>query len=280
MRVASYRDAASEPWRTGVVVDDVVVETDLSVRDILSASPADREALTEAGPARPLDELELGPPVPDPQKIICLGLNYHEHARETALPTGSVPTLFAKFPNALTGSGSPIVLPAASREVDFEGELALVIGRRGKDIPEERVFEHVGGYMPLNDVSARDLQLLTSQWMAGKMPDTFAPCGPALVLADEVPDPEALQLETRVNGATLQSASTGDMIFGIRQTVRYVSQLVTLEVGDIISMGTPAGVGFKREPPVFLQPGDMVEVEIEGLGVLRNPVAGGTDAHV
>jgi 2-keto-4-pentenoate hydratase/2-oxohepta-3-ene-1,7-dioic acid hydratase in catechol pathway len=294
MRLVTYRPPSGGPWRTGVLVGDVVVDAALSavvngaaapaapsVREVLGA-PAERRgklqaaaeaAAREGSVVSALAELELGPPVPDPDKVFCLGLNYHDHAAETSLPVQDVPTLFTKFRNALTGSRSPIVLPPSSREVDFEGELALVIGRRGKDIPPERVLDHVGGYMPLNDVSARDLQMRTSQWTAGKVPDTFAPCGPALVLADEVPDPHALRIETRVNGITLQSASTADMVFDIPATVSYLSRLVTLEVGDIISTGTPAGVGFTREPPVFLQDGDLVEVEIERLGVLSNPVA-------
>lgn len=294
MRLVTYR--ASRAWRTGVLVDGVVIDA-LQVlgreassaagaagwctRHILESSPvsrlesaaaAENAARTGSGVVGDLAEVELGPPVPDPEKIFCLGLNYRAHSTETALPVETVPTVFTKFRNALVGSRSSIVLPSASNEVDFEGELAVVIGRRGKHISRDRALTHVGGYMPFNDVSARDLQMVTSQWTAGKVADTFGPCGPALVLCDEVADPHALRLETRVNGETLQSASTADMIFGIAETVSYLSQLVTLEVGDIISTGTPAGVGYTREPPIFLTPGDVVEVEIEGLGVLQNPV--------
>jgi 2-keto-4-pentenoate hydratase/2-oxohepta-3-ene-1,7-dioic acid hydratase in catechol pathway len=284
VRLVTFRAEAA--WRPGVLVDGVVVDVvrldgSRSTREVLAAPAEAREALLEAaeqavgtgvGVVGRLEDLELGPPLPDPEKIFCLGLNYVDHAAETALPVQTVPTLFTKFRNALTGSGSAIVLPATSREVDFEGELAVVIGRRAKDVPRERALAHVAGYMPLNDVSARDLQMQTSQWTAGKVPDTFAPCGPVLVLADEVDDPQALQIETRVNGETLQSASTADMIFDVAAAVSFLSQLVTLEVGDIIATGTPAGVGFTREPPLFLAAGDEVEVEIEGLGVLRNVV--------
>lgn len=291
MRLVTYR--ASRAWRTGVLVDDVIVDArqvlgresssaaGLCTRQILASSPArlradaaaaEQAARTGSGVVAEIADVELGPPVPDPEKIFCLGLNYRDHSEETALPVESVPTIFTKFRNALVGSRSSIVLPATSNQVDFEGELAVVIGRRGKHIPRHRALTHVGGYMPFNDVSARDLQMVTSQWTAGKVADTFGPCGPALVLCDEVADPHALRIETRVNGETLQSASTADMIFGIADTVSYLSRLVTLEVGDIISTGTPAGVGYTREPPIFLAAGDVVEVEIEGLGVLQNPV--------
>lgn len=294
MRLVTYR--AARGWQTGLLVGELVVDaeavlgrddptgngvTSLRTRDLLAASPSRRReagaaaaqaARTGSGVAGALADVELGPPVPDPEKIFCLGLNYRDHSVETALPVESVPTVFTKFRNALAGSRTPIVLPSTSSKVDFEGELAVVIGRRGKHISPDRALSHVGGYMPFNDVSARDLQMATSQWTAGKVADTFAPCGPALVLCDEVADPHALRIATRVNGATLQSASTADMIFGIAETVSYLSQLVTLEVGDIISTGTPAGVGYTREPPIFLAPGDVVEVEIEGLGVLENHV--------
>lgn len=294
MRLVTYR--AARALRTGVLVDDIVVDADqlgqaagasrsgagaLSARRILAMTPGERAeiaaaaahaARTGSGVVGDLGDVELGPPVPAPEKIFCIGLNYRDHSAETALPVESVPTIFAKFRNALVGSRSAIVLPPTSREVDFEGELAVVIGRRGKHIAREQALSHVGGYMPFNDVSARDLQMVTSQWTAGKVADTFGPCGPALVLCDEVADPHALRIETRVNGETLQSASTADMIFGIAETVSYISQLVTLEVGDIISTGTPAGVGYTRKPPIFLAAGDVVEVEIEGLGVLQNPV--------
>lgn len=294
MRLVTYR--AARGWQTGVLVGELVVDaeavlgrdkptsngaTSLCTRELLAASESRwRDTSTAAADAAQtgsavvgaLADVELGPPVPDPEKIFCLGLNYRDHSAETALPVESVPTIFAKFRNALAGSRSPIVLPSTSSKVDFEGELAVVIGRRGKHIPRDRALSYVGGYMPFNDVSARDLQMATSQWTAGKVADTFAPCGPALVLCDEVADPHALRIATRVNGETLQSASTADMIFGVAETVSYLSQLVTLEVGDIISTGTPAGVGYTRDPPIFLAAGDVVEVEIEGLGVLQNPV--------
>jgi acylpyruvate hydrolase len=295
VRVVSYR--VDGRLRPGVLVGDVVIDgraavadrptaaadgaSETSCRQIVAAGAGEwrqigdvAQALADAGDrvVGRLGDLELGPPVPDPEKILCLGLNYLEHATEMALEAPSAPTLFPKFRNALAGSGEAIVIPRDARQVDYEGELAVVIGRRGKDVPEDRAFEHVAGYMPLNDVSARDLQMATSQWTAGKIPDTFAPCGPVLVLTDEVSDPQALSIQTRVNGATLQSANTAQMIFGIAQTVSFISRLVTLEPGDVIATGTPAGVGYRREPQVFLEAGDVVEVEIEGLGTLVNPV--------
>jgi 2-keto-4-pentenoate hydratase/2-oxohepta-3-ene-1,7-dioic acid hydratase in catechol pathway len=218
-----------------------------------------------------LEELRLGPPVPDPEKIICLGLNYRSHADEAGLELPKVPMLFAKYRNALTGPTSPIVLPAISREIDYEGELAVVIGRRCRDIRADHALDYVAGYMVLNDVSARDIQLRTSQWLSGKSMDTFAPCGPALLL-NEIIDPQTLDISTRVNGQTLQQGNTRNMIFPVRDVLAYVSQLMTLEPGDVISTGTPEGVGFKRTPPIFLKEGDVVEVEVEGIGVLRNPV--------
>lgn len=220
------------------------------------------------------EDVVLGPPVPDPEKIICLGLNYTEHAAEASLEAPPAPMLFAKFRNSLVGQDAPIVLPRASEKVDYEGELAVVIGRRCKEVAEDEALEYVAGYMAFNDVSARDLQLQTSQWMAGKAIDTFAPCGPALVSADEIEDVQALELRTRVNGETVQRTNTSMMIFSVRETIAFISKLMTFEPGDIIATGTPSGVGFKRNPPLLLSEGDVVEVEIEGLGVLRNPVVG------
>ena len=224
-------------------------------------------------------DIVLGPPVPDPEKIICLGLNYKEHAAEASLEAPPAPMLFAKFRNSLIGQDAPVVLPRASEEVDYEGELAVVIGKRCKEVAEEDTIEYVAGYMAFNDVSARDLQLQTSQWMAGKAIDTFAPCGPALVTADEIEDVQDLELRTRVNGETVQQANTSMMIFPVRETIAFISKLMTLEPGDIIATGTPSGVGFKRNPPLLLGEGDVVEVEIDGLGVLHNPVVGPDGFH-
>ena len=218
-----------------------------------------------------IDQVRLGPPIPDPDKIICLGLNYRSHAEEAGFKVPTVPILFAKYRNALTGPTSPLMLPSVSNEIDYEGELAVVIGKPCKDVTAAEALSVVAGYMAFNDVSARDVQMRTSQWLSGKTLDTFAPCGPALVV-NEIDDPQTLNLATRVNGQTLQQSNTRMMIFSVAESIAYISRLMTLQPGDIIATGTPEGVGFKRNPPIFLHHGDVVEVEIEGIGCLRNPV--------
>jgi 2-keto-4-pentenoate hydratase/2-oxohepta-3-ene-1,7-dioic acid hydratase in catechol pathway len=254
-----------------------------TVRDLLNAGPAVvDDVLGRAkkafernnGQLMPLEEVELGPPVPDPDKIICLGLNYRDHATEVQMRTSAVPPLFPKFRNALCGPASPIVIPRVSVKIDYEGELAVVIGRRCKEVPEDKALACVAGYTIMNDVSARDLQMQSSQWTAGKTLDTFAPMGPGIVPASEIPDPQNLRIVTRVNGVTLQDGNTRDMIFPVARTIAFVSSLMTLEPGDLIATGTPSGVGFTRQPPIFLRAGDMVEVEIERIGMIRNPVIG------
>ena len=228
----------------------------------------------EASELDPAAIKKLLPPVPDPRKILCIGLNYADHARESGATPPDEPVLFNKFPTALIAHGEPIVLPRVSQEVDYEAEWVVVIGRGGRHIPRERALEHVAGYCPGHDVSARDWQLQKpgKQWLLGKTFDTFAPCGPALVTRDEVPDPGKLRIRLRLNGETMQDSNTDQFIFPVEELVAYVSQVCTLEPGDLIYTGTPPGVGFARKPPVFLKPGDVAEVEIEGLGILRNPV--------
>lgn len=218
-----------------------------------------------------LGDVRLLPPVPRPGKIIAVGLNYRDHLIESggAEPPKS-PLIFAKFPTSICGPGDAIVLPAGDAKVDYEAELGVVIGKRGKAISAQNAFEHVAGYMPLNDVSARAWQFADKQWVRGKSCDTFCPTGPYLVTRDEIPDPHVLAIRTRVNGVTLQDSNTGKMIFHIPQLIEYISASITLEPGDIIATGTPEGVGAFREPPVYLKAGDVVEVEIENLGVLKN----------
>ena len=213
-------------------------------------------------------------PVPDPRKIICIGLNYRDHAAESGVAPPEEPVLFSKYPTALTGHLAPIVLPRVSHEVDYEAELVVVIGRGGRHIPRERAFEHVGGYTVGHDVSARDWQLNKpgKQWMAGKTFDTFAPVGPMLVTPEEVPDPHNLGIRLRLNGQAMQDSNTKQLIFGVDELIAYLSRIVTLEPGDMIFTGTPPGVGMARKPPVWLKPGDVVEIEIDGLGILRNSV--------
>ena len=214
-------------------------------------------------------------PIPQPGKVICIGLNYLDHAKESGVDAPTEPVCFSKFSSAVIGSEAAIELPPTSRKVDYEAELVVVIGKRGRDIPIDRAREHVAGYLNGNDVSARDWQLGRpgGQWLLGKTPDTFAPIGPYLATADEVPDPESLSVKLRLNGETMQDSNTKQLIFGIDRLIAHLSALVTLSPGDLIFTGTPPGVGMARKPPVFLKPGDVVEVEIEGLGVLKNPVA-------
>jgi 2-keto-4-pentenoate hydratase/2-oxohepta-3-ene-1,7-dioic acid hydratase in catechol pathway len=201
------------------------------------------------------------------------------HAQELELETPASPTLFAKFRTALVGPGAPILVPPITEQVDWEGELAVVIGRRCKDVSEEHALDCVAGCMAFNDVTARDLQMASSQWTAGKALDTFAPCGPLLVSLSELGDIQNLPIQTRVNGVTMQDGCTDAMIFPVAELISYISRLTTLVPGDIIATGTPEGVGFRREPPMFLSPGDTVEVEIGGIGSIENPVAAdrGTD---
>jgi 2-keto-4-pentenoate hydratase/2-oxohepta-3-ene-1,7-dioic acid hydratase in catechol pathway len=213
-------------------------------------------------------------PVPDPRKIVCIGLNYRDHAAESGVPVPTEPILFSKYPTTLIGHGGQIVLPSASHEVDYEAELVVVIGRKGRHISRERALEYVGGYAVGHDVSARDWQLNKpgKQWMAGKTFDTFAPVGPELVTPDEVPDPQNLCIRLRLNGQTMQDSSTSQLVFGVAELIAYLSQIFTLEPGDMIFTGTPPGVGMARKPPVWLKPGDQVEVEIDRLGTLSNSV--------
>jgi acylpyruvate hydrolase len=215
----------------------------------------------------------LKAPLLRPGKIICIGQNYLEHAKESgAASAPPYPIIFAKYANSIIGPGEPIVIPAAVTSPDYEGELAVVIGRRGRNIPEAEALDYVAGYMPLNDVSARDWQNRTQQWVIGKTCDTFCPMGPALVTADEIPDPQKLHLRTVIGDEVLQSGYTGDMIFSVAHLIADMSQVMTLEPGDVIATGTPPGIGAARTPPRWLRPGDTVRVEIDGVGVLENPV--------
>ncbi len=237
-----------------------------------------REALNRAPSAADLDlsAVTLKAPIPNPSKIICIGLNYRDHAAESQQEVPAYPTVFAKYPSCLVGSGAAIVLPRISSQVDYEGELAVVIGRRARQVAEADALSYVGGYAPFNDVSVRDYQMRTSQWTIGKTFDTHGPMGPALVTADEVPDPQALNIRVSIGDEALQSANTAQMIFPVAHLIAYLSAVMTLEPGDIIATGTPSGVGAARTPPRFLRPGETVRVEIEGLGVLENPVVAQT----
>ncbi len=287
MRLATIQTSAGP--RAAVLTGESYVDlhaTDAAlpagVRQLLAAGLPGLRAAADAARRpdavkHPAITAKLLPPIPDPPKIICLGLNYRDHAEESGAPIPKEPILFSKYATALIGHGEAIVLPPVSQEVDYEAELVIVVGKRGRPADPETAREFVAGYTVGHDVSARDWQLKKDQkqWMAGKTFDTFAPTGPHLVTADEVPDPHNLAIKLRLNGQTMQDSSTKQMIFPIPQVLAYLAKVLTLEPGDLIFTGTPPGVGFARKPPVYLKAGDVAEVEIEGLGVLRNPVVQG-----
>ncbi|MDH7485528.1 MAG: fumarylacetoacetate hydrolase family protein [Anaerolineae bacterium] len=221
-----------------------------------------------------LSKVHLGPPVPNPGKIIGVGMNYADHAREQNLPPPKAPILFAKFSTAVIGPGEAITWPAeASSQVDYEAELAVVIGRRARLVTADEAYDYIAGYTIVNDVTARDVQFGDGQWVRGKSFDTFCPMGPYLVTADEVGDPHKLAIRCQLNGVVMQDSNTDQLIFDIPMLVEFISRTCTLLPGDVICTGTPHGVGVFRDPPVFLKPGDLVEVEIERIGLLSNPVA-------
>lgn len=219
------------------------------------------------------DPRQLLSPLREPQKVIAIGLNYADHARESGAEIPAKPLVFVKTPNSIIGPGDAIEIDdALSTQVDYEAELAVVIGTRARKVDVQDALDHVLGYTLCNDVSARDAQFADVQWVRGKSFDTYCPLGPWIVTADEIADPQALGIRCRVNGEALQDSTTAEMIFGVAHLVSYLSQGITLEPGDVIATGTPFGVGFARTPPVFLHPGDRVEVEVDGIGTLTNPV--------
>jgi 2-keto-4-pentenoate hydratase/2-oxohepta-3-ene-1,7-dioic acid hydratase in catechol pathway len=218
-------------------------------------------------------DVRILPPVPVPPNIVCLGLNYRDHAEEARVPRPERPQLFSKPSTTIVGPEDPVVYPKTSTQVDYEVELAAIIGKRGKDIAESDAFDHIAGYTVFNDISARDIQFADKQWFRGKSFDTFAPTGPSLVFCEQVSDPHNLKMELRVNGEIRQRSTTANMIFKIPELVAFISNVMTLQPGDIIATGTPAGVGFYAKPEKrLLKPGDLMEAEIEGIGLLRNRI--------
>jgi 2-keto-4-pentenoate hydratase/2-oxohepta-3-ene-1,7-dioic acid hydratase in catechol pathway len=275
MRLITY--SAGDAPQAGLAIDGRAVSlAPAGYGDVLSFLRDGEKAVAAAAGLKPsssaprLEDVKLLAPVPKPDKFICIGLNYRDHAIESGMEIPKLPTVFTKYPNAVCGHGDAIVLPSVSNQVDYEAELAFVIGKRCKNVPAAQWRDVVFGYTCVHDVSARDYQLATSQWTIGKTFDTFGPVGPTLVSRDEIPDPHNLRISLDLNGQTLQDSNTSQFVFDIPYLVEYLSKVMTLEPGDIVSTGTPPGVGFARKPPVFLKPGDDVAVKIEGIGELRN----------
>ncbi len=211
-------------------------------------------------------------PVPRPGKIVCVGLNYRDHAQESGLAVPTTPVIFSKFSSCVIAPGEPVVVPTTSDKVDYEAELAVVIGRHAKHVSAARAYDYVLGYTAFNDVTARDFQFGDGQWQRGKSCDTFAPMGQAIVTTDEIPDPHTLRITMKVNGTMMQDSNTNQLIVRVPELIAFITKSISLEPGDVIATGTPAGVGFARKPPVFLKPGDTMDVEIERIGALGNPI--------
>ncbi|MGI8810932.1 MAG: fumarylacetoacetate hydrolase family protein [Pyrinomonadaceae bacterium] len=276
-------------YRVGALIDGdeiadltpSILPMGLSASEILRCFDRERDFVTpatdaiESGelPTFHRSEVTLGSPVPRPGKIICIGLNYRDHAEESGMAIPTSPIIFSKFSTCIIGAGEAIRIPAGSEQVDYEAELAFVIGRTAKNVTAADAMNYVFGYTNFNDVSARDFQFADGQWQRGKSCDTFAPMGEYLATPEEIGDPHDLKIRFRLNGETLQDSNTSNLIFNIPELIEFLSKSITLEPGDIVATGTPPGVGFARKPPVFLKRGDMAEVEIDGLGKLSNPIA-------
>ena len=283
MRLVSFR-ANGHPRAALLREDDCVYDiwgdaargaraSDRTLEAILEGGLLDEVRPLEDDDGVPVDGLRLLSPVTRPGKIVCIGLNYRAHAEEQGAVPPETPTFFAKFGNALTPPGATVALPRWSEEVDYEAEVAFVIKDRCKDVPESEAMDHVAGYTLLNDLSARDYQFKTPQWMPGKTFDGAAPCGPALVTPDEAGPHDAIEIELRLNGELMQKSSTADLVHSVPALIAYLSQLMTLEPGDLVATGTPAGVGSLRDPKVWLKPGDEVVISSPQLGVLETRLA-------
>ena len=289
MKLITFKNSSNEEnYRLGALVSDneiidltsLVADKNLTASDLLQCFDLENDFLEKAKQAISRNDLtkvnrrnvEICASVPRPPKIICIGLNYRDHAEESGMPIPKSPIVFSKFTNCAIGAGSPILLPARSEQVDYEAELAFVVGRTAKNVSREDALDYVLGYTNFNDVSARDFQFSDGQWQRGKSCDSFAPMGEFIATADEIEDPNNLQIQFRLNGETLQNSNTRELIFKIPEIIEFLSASITLEVGDVVATGTPPGVGFARKPPVFMKDGDVAEVEIEGLGILSNPV--------
>lgn len=286
MKIVVFQD--NENFRIGALVSgsEIVDLTSLTGKDNLTANEINdcydpekgfldkAKSAFEKGdlPQINREDIKICSPVPAPRKIICIGLNYRNHAIESGMEIPKSPIIFSKFSTCVIGANEPIILPKGSEQVDFEAELAFVIGQTAKNVKRADAMNYVFGYTNFNDVSARDFQFADGQWQRGKSCDTFAPMGEFIATKDEIHDPHNLQIQFRLNGETLQDSTTKELIFKIPELIKFLSASITLEPGDIIATGTPPGVGFARKPPVFMKDGDVAEVEIEGLGILSNPV--------
>ncbi len=278
MKLASFRDGATETW--GLVQDAGVqlAPPDLhqrlpGLRQVLAAGVLPQiPALLAAVPVRSLADLRFDPVIPAPARIICVGINYLEHIREMGREKPDYPTLFTRFPDSLVGHAEALVRPRLSGEYDYEGELAIVIGKPARYVTAAEALEYIAGYTCFIDGSVRDWQRHTTQFIPGKNFPATGGCGPWLVTTDEIPDPARLEIKTRVNGEVLQAAPVSDLCFDVGRIIEYCSSFCQLNPGDIIATGTPSGVGFARKPPRWLQAGDVVEVEISGIGILRHSV--------
>ena len=278
MRLVTY--SCGDGPRAGLLADAGVIDAwaalgepgRASLRELIAEGRlADLSSVGAGGPV--LTEFGLAPPIPDPEKIVCIGLNYRTHAAEAGLDPPQSPTIFGKYRNALAAPGSTVRLPASSAKVDYEAEVAFVVGRRAKEVEPAEALDHIAGYTLLNDLSARDLQFSTPQWMAGKVFDGSAPCGPAVVTPDEAGGHDEIAISLNLNGETMQSATTADLIFSVPELLAHLSNLMTLEPGDIVATGTPAGVGGAREPRVWLADGDHVVISSPTLGELETRIA-------
>jgi 2-keto-4-pentenoate hydratase/2-oxohepta-3-ene-1,7-dioic acid hydratase in catechol pathway len=279
MRLVTYRRGGAA--RAGALTADGILDAAevlgidaIGVRELINGGRVEElSGGLEETDSSPVSGAELLPPLPDPDKIVCIGLNYRSHAAEAGIDPPDQPTFFAKFRNALAPADATVKLPAASEKVDYEAEVAFVLGRRCKDVEASDALDAIAGYMLLNDLSARDLQFATPQWMPGKVFDGSAPCGPALVTPDEAGAPDAISFALDLNGERMQEASTSDLVFSVPELVARLSRWMTLEPGDIVSTGTPSGVGSIRQPRVWLKPGDEIVISSTSLGELRTAIA-------
>jgi len=291
MKIVTFtRNTTRDAYRIGAFVSDTTIvdltslvsENGLSANDVLRCFDLQQDfydrakevvEISTSGTTIDRSEIKIMAPVPRPGKIICIGLNYRDHAAESGMEIPKSPVVFSKFSSCAIGPNEPIVIPDGSTQSDYEAELAVIIGRYARNVTRENAMDYVFGYTNFNDVSARDFQFADGQWQRGKSCETFAPMGEFIATAEDIKDPQDLSIKLRLNGETMQDSNTCQMIFGVAELIEFLSRYITLEPGDVIATGTPPGVGFARKPPVYLTSGDTVEVEIEGLGVLSNPVS-------